>query len=95
MHGHYRRDEIASLFTDLDDAFGDWSWTVRAVIDGGDRLAIRTDFVAYGRSSGVRTTMPNGGTAIRLSGRGKVAWQQWYGEAEAWSDTLEAVGLSE
>ncbi len=32
---------------------------------------------------------------IRLSANGKVTWQQWYGETDAWPKALEAVGLSE
>jgi ketosteroid isomerase-like protein len=86
---------IRALYADVDDAFDDWRWTIRAVVDGGDRIAIQTDFVAFGRRSGVETAVNNGGTAVRLSARGLVAWQGWFVEQEGWKKALEAVGLRE
>jgi hypothetical protein len=87
-------DGIRNLYADLDDAFDDWWWTIRAVADGGDRLAVRGDFVGYGRSSGVKTVLNDGGTAVKLSTRGLVTWQEWFVE-NGWDRALEAVGLSE
>lgn len=92
----YRGHEgIRSLYADLDDAFDDWSWTIREVVDGGERIAVRADFVGYGRSSGVQTAITNGGTAVRFSPRGLVVWQEWFADQDAWTQALKAAGLSE
>jgi len=48
---------IRTLYADLDEAFEDWGWTLDAVVDGGHCLAVRGDFVGYGRGSGVKTTL--------------------------------------
>ena len=90
----YRGHEgIRTLYSDLDDAFADWAWTASAVADGGDRIAVRGDFVGYGRSSGVQTAVKDGGTAIKFSARGLVAWQEWFAEQDGWTKALEAAGL--
>src|SRR3954447_12006796 len=86
---------IRALYADLDDAFDDWAWTAHGVIDGGDRLAVRADFAGYGRGSGAKTTVTNGGTAVKLSERGSVSWQEWFAERDGWTKALEAVGLRE
>jgi ketosteroid isomerase-like protein len=86
---------IRALYADLDDAFSDWRWTIRGVADGGDRIAVRADFVGFGRSSGVRTSIKDGGTAVRLSARGRAVWQEWFVEQDGWKRALEAVGLRE
>ena len=86
-------DGIRALYADLDAAFADWGWTVRGVVDGGDRLAIRADFVGYGRGSGAETTLNDGGTAVRLSPTGAVVWQEWFAEPDGWNKALEAVSL--
>jgi ketosteroid isomerase-like protein len=92
----YRGHEgVRALYADLDDAFGDWRWTIRAVVDLGDRLAVQADFVGHGRSSGVETTLKNGGTAVRLSHQGRIVWQEWFVENDGWTKALEAAGLSE
>jgi hypothetical protein len=91
----YRGHEgVRQLYADLDDAFDDWRWTIRAVADGGDRLAIGGEFVGYGRSSGAKTDLSDGATAVRLSARGLVAWQEWFIE-DGWEKALGTVGLSE
>ena len=90
-HGY---EGIRALYADLDEAFDDWAWTIRAVVDGGDRLAVQTDFVGYGRGSGAKTTL-NGGTAAKLSDRGAVVWQEWFVQQDGWERALEAVGLAE
>ena len=91
-HGHAG---IRTLYADLDDAFEDWWWTVRGIVDGGDRIAIRADFVGYGRGSGAHTTVNDGATAVRFSQGGLVTWQEWFAEQNGWKKALEAVGLSE
>ncbi len=92
----YRGHEgIRALYADLDDAFSDWRWTIRAVVDGGDRIAIRADFVGVGRSSGVRISVNDGGTAVKLSARGRAVWQEWFAEQDGWKQALEAVELRE
>ena len=92
----YRGHEgIRTLYADLDEAFDDWWWTIRAVADGGDCIAVRGDFVGYGRSSGVKTALNDGGTAVRLSPRGLAVWQEWFVEQDGWKKALAALGLSE
>jgi SnoaL-like protein len=86
---------IRALYADLDDAFNDWNWTIRAVVDGGDRVAVRGDFLGYGRGSGAETAVPSGGTAAKVSDRGLVIWQEWFVQQDGWKKALEAVGLSE
>ncbi len=90
--GHER---IRTLYADLDEAFADWWWTIRGVVDGGDRMALRGDFVGYGRSSGVKTTLSDGGAAVKLSARGLVLWQEWFAEQGGWKKALEAAGLKD
>jgi hypothetical protein len=91
-HGH---NGIRALYADLDEAFNDWSWTIREVVDGGDRVAVRGDFLGYGRGSGAETAVPSGGTAAKVSDRGLVIWQEWFVQQNGWQRALEAVGLSE
>jgi len=88
-------DGVRALYADLDEAFAQWSWTIRAIADGGDRYAIRTDFVGYGLTSGAKTVLADGGTAVRLSSRALITWQEWFVERGGWETALEAVGLSE
>ena len=84
---------VRTLYADLDDVFEEWRWTIRAVADGGDRIAIRADFVGIGRGSGVTTTIDDGGTAVKLSARGLAVWQEWFAEQDGWGKALKAVGL--
>jgi predicted ester cyclase len=86
---------IRTLYADLDEAFGDWEWTIRKVVNTEDNIAVRGDFVGYGRSSGVKTDLSNGGTAVKLSPRGLIVWQEWFVEQDGWMKTLEAAGLYE
>lgn len=89
---YYRGHEgIRTLYADLDEAFDDWRWTIRGVIDGGDRLAVRADFVGYGRTSGAVTAVESGATAVKFSDRGLIAWQEWFIEQDAWRRALDAV----
>ena len=92
----YRGHEgVRALYADVDDAFGEWAWTVRSIADGGERIAVRTDFVGYGRASGAKTVLNDGGTAVELSSRGLVAKQDWFVEQGGWPKALDAAGLSE
>jgi hypothetical protein len=94
--GCYRGHEgVRALYADVDDAFEEWSWTIRSIVDGGDRVAIRANFLGVGRGSGVETSITDAGTAIRFSDRGTATWQEWFVEQGGWQKTLEAVGLSE
>ena len=94
--GCYRGHEgVRALYADVDGAFEAWSWTIRAVVVAGDRLAIRADFLGVGRGSGVSTTLMDSGTAMRLSTRGAVSWQEWFVEQNGWQKALEAAGLSD
>jgi hypothetical protein len=64
---------IRALYADLDEVFNDWSWSIKRMVDGGDRLVIMGNFVGYGRGSGAKTALTDGATAVRLSSRGLVA----------------------
>ena len=88
-------DGVRALYADIDEAFHAWEWTIRGVADGGDRVAIRGDFVGYGRGSGAETTILSGGTAVKFSDRGLIVWQEWFVEQDGWTKALEAVGLRE
>jgi hypothetical protein len=85
------RDGLRALYREIDDAFGDWSWTIDHVIDGGERIALRGDFVGYGRGSGAKTELTSGGTLMELSRRGKIARQEWFVEQNGWERVLEAL----
>jgi SnoaL-like protein len=51
----YRGHEgIRTMFGEMDEAFAYWWWTPRAIADGGDRIAIRGDFVATDELAGLR-----------------------------------------
>ena len=89
------RDGVRALYGEIDDAFERWSWTLDRLVDGGDRLGVKGDFVGYGRSSGVKTELTSGGTLMELSSRGKIARQEWFVEQNGWQRVLEAMGLSE
>jgi len=91
-HGH---QDLRRFWAAIDDSFGDWAWTVREVVDGGDRVAIRADLRALGRESGLETNVVNGGTAARLGPNGLVTWQGWFVDRGGWDRALEAVGLAE
>ena len=87
-------DGVRAIYSDLDDAFGTWAWTIRASRSrrpSGGSGGLR----GHGRSSGAQTTLSNGGTAVKLSGRGRIVWQEWFVEDDGWKKALEAVGLSE
>ena len=71
---------VRDLYADLDEAFDNWWWTIRRVVDAGDGIAVGGDFVGYGRSSGVKTVLNDGGTAIKFSSRGLIVWQEWFVE---------------
>ena len=36
---YYGHQGIRALYADLDEAFNEWSWTIRHVVDGGDCIA--------------------------------------------------------
>jgi ketosteroid isomerase-like protein len=86
---------IRELYADLDEAWGDWSYAIREVMDSPDQVAVRADFLGHGRSSGAETTLSDVGTLVKLSGRGRAVRHDWFVEAGGWRDTLEAAGLSE
>jgi ketosteroid isomerase-like protein len=94
--GCYRGHEgVRTLYREVDEAFEQWRWTIRSIVDGGDRLAIRADFFGVGRRSGVETTINNAGSAFRITDRGTVTWQEFVVEQDGWQRVLEAAGLSE
>ena len=95
IDGCYRgHDGVRALYAALDEVFSEWRWTIRAVVDGDARLAVRADFFGVGRGGGVETTLNDAGTAFRLSTRGTATWQEWFVEQNGWPKALEAAGLS-
>ena len=88
-------DGIREMFAELDGVFSEWGWSVDAVVDGGDRLAVRLKLDTQGRASGAATAITNAGSAYFLSPRGRVARQNFYVQAGGWEMALEATGLSE
>jgi ketosteroid isomerase-like protein len=88
------REGLRTLYGEIDDAFGQWSWTIDRVVDGGDRIAVRGDFVGYGRGSGAKTELRAGGTVMELSSRGKIARQEWFVEQNGWQRVLETMSKS-
>jgi hypothetical protein len=86
-------DGVRRLYADVDEVFENWRWIIRGMVDGGATLAIRADFVGVGRGSGVRTELTDSGTAMRLSSRGRISWQEWFVEQDGWEKTLAASGL--
>jgi ketosteroid isomerase-like protein len=89
------REGVRALYGEIDSAFERWSWTIDRLVDGGDRVAVRGNFVGYGRGSGVKTEVTSGGTAMELSSRGKITRQEWMVEQDAWQQVLEAARLRE
>ena len=89
------REGVRALYGEIDSAFERWSWTLDRLVDADGRVAVRGDFVGYGRGSGVRTEVKSGGTVMELSSRGKIARQEWFVEQNGWQRVLEAAGLSE
>jgi hypothetical protein len=82
---------LRELFADIDDAYGEWGYTIRSVVDAVDRMAVRTDFVGRGRSSGVETALTDAATLVTLSPRGRVARQEWFVESVGWREAIEAL----
>lgn len=95
IRDHYLGHEgIRELYADIDDAYGDWAWSIRDVVDAGDRLAVRTDFVAHGRTSGAETTLTDAGTVVTLSPGGKAVRQEWFVENGGWREAMDAMGIA-
>ena len=89
------RKGVRALYGEIDDAFDRWEWTIDRLVDAGDRVAVRGDFIGYGRGSGVKTELTSGRTVMEISSRGKIARQEWFVEQNGWQRTLKAAGLSE
>jgi hypothetical protein len=89
------REGVRALYGEIDDAFDRWEWTIDRLVDAGDRVAVRGDFIGYGRGSGVKTELTSGRTVMEISSRGKIARQEWFVEQNGWQRTLKAGGLSE
>jgi SnoaL-like domain len=89
--GYVGHEGLRELFADIDDAYGEWGYTIRSVVDVGDRLAVRTDFVGRGRSSGVETALTDAATLLNLSTRGKVAQQDWFVQNGGWQEAMSAM----
>ena len=80
------------VFSDIHEHFVEPRWTVRRVVDAGDRLAAEVGFVGQGKTSGAQVEISNG-TAYYFSQRGKVARQDIFWDG--WDLALEAMELRE
>ena len=69
VEGCFRGDGVRALYGEIDEVFDRWSVLIDRLVDGGDRIAIRGDFVGYGRLSGAKTELTSGGTMMELSAR--------------------------
>ena len=85
------REGVRALYDEIDSAFEHWSWTIDRLVDAGDRVAVRGDFVAYGRGSGVKVELRAGGTMMELRDGRTIAMKEFTDRSEA----LAAVGLPE
>jgi ketosteroid isomerase-like protein len=94
-HSYQGPQGIRDYIEEFNDVFSEWSWTLRALVDAGDRLAIQFDLVGRGRTSGAETRVIGAGIAVHRSTRGKIDWQHFFVKSDGWSDALEAAGLSE
>jgi ketosteroid isomerase-like protein len=82
------------LIRDVYDIFGEPLFTVKRVVDGGDRWVVEVDFVGRGKASGAQVVL-RWGTVYRLSERGKIARQEYFWQSDGWARALEAAGLHE
>ena len=48
------REGVRALYGEIDDAFDRWEWTIDRLVDGGDRVAVRGDFVGTGAATACR-----------------------------------------
>ena len=91
----YLGDEgIRELYAELDSVFSDWSYTIRAVVDLADRVAVEPTSPA-GVEAAEETALNDVGMLAKLSARGKVVEQNWYVESGGSAQALAAVGLPE
>ncbi len=88
--------EYRDLFVELEDAWRDWWWAVRAVRVAGKRtVVVQLDLTAFGRVSGIEVKVNGAGSVYHLSPRGRIARQDFLIAEDGWQKALEAVGLSE
>ena len=81
------------LIGDLYESFAEPRYTVKRVLDGGDRLVFEFEFAAMGNTSAAPVTL-SVGTVMFFSPRGKVERQHLFWQ-DGWRQALEAAGLSE
>jgi ketosteroid isomerase-like protein len=78
---------------DIFEIWADPVWTVKRVLDGGDRFVAEIDLEARGKASGAEVTM-TWGAVYYLTPSGKIARQDSFRQ-DGWKLALEAAGLSE
>ncbi len=81
------------LFGDIYENFVEPRYTVKRVLDGGDRLVFEFEFAAMGKISAAPVTL-SVGTVMFFSPGGKVQRQVLFWQ-DGWRQALEAAGLSE
>lgn len=82
------------FMADIFDNFGEPTFSVRRVRDGGDRVAAELTLTAAGKVSGAQVERTTS-SVYYFSGRGKIARQDVYWQPDGWNLALEAAGISE
>jgi hypothetical protein len=82
------------LIGDVYENFGKPDFTMKRVVDGGDRWVVEVDFVGQGKGSGAQVVL-NWGTVYYLSPVGKISRQEYFWQQGGWDLALQAAGLSE
>ena len=79
---------------DVFENFGQPRFTVRRVLEGGDRVAAEIALTATGKVSGFPVEGVVG-VVYYLSSRGKIARQDVFWQHDSWTLALEAAGLKD
>lgn len=82
------RRSLRALTEGWNEAFAEWRWEVRLLIDGGDRWVALGEIVTVGASSEIEVRRPIAATT-RVRG-GQISHQDLYWE---WEDALAVFGL--
>ena len=81
------------LIEDVYENFGEPRFTVKGVLDGGDRLVVEVDFEGQGTGSGASVVL-TWGTVYYYSPRGKISRQEYFWQQDGWNLAVEAAGLT-
>ena len=91
---HYSGEQgWPEFIRDIFETFGQPRFTVRRVVDGGDRIVAEIGLTATGRASGAPVEQATA-SVYYLSPRGKITRQDVFWHDDRWQLALEAAGLS-